>query len=466
LIAQPNNDTRSTLGTPASWTVFYPTKQLTPKKWTFLVYMNGANDLGAGGSGNFDIQNVLQMEKVGSSDNVNIVLQWEVEIGFWNSSAHPLWTGTRRYYLTKNTGDFNGNIQSPMIAQNSTVDTGDWESLQDFVHWGVQAFPAEHYCLIIWNHGSGWRAQELSASKAASSASSRSVSFNYLTNADIDTSEIPKAIDISNTDAKKWDIVSFDASLMQMLEVAYQMTSPGSSVSSSYQAPSYIQGSEESPPGAGLPYDTILQDLTSNPDLTPEAFADDFCTRTLSRYGSSSSTTQSVLKTSELPALLSAVDNLGLALMNAKSAWGTQIATARMNAEHYSVGEEAASDYWYVDYKDLLDFTNRLTQTTIGGTPFVNDTGVISAAQSLKTAAGNAIVFNKNGTGHPNSHGVSIWIPSPSAYSTVLNTQGAGRGPSPQPYTTLQLPQQAPNWRNFLQNGPAALAGEIHSGQS
>ena len=97
LIAQPNKDTRSTLtgansSNPVAWTVFYPTKQLTPKKWTFLVYMNGANDLGAGGSGNFDIQNVLQMEKIGSSDNVNIVLQWEVEIGFWNSSAPPLWT--------------------------------------------------------------------------------------------------------------------------------------------------------------------------------------------------------------------------------------------------------------------------------------------------------------------------------------------------------------------------------------
>ncbi|MCX5844398.1 MAG: clostripain-related cysteine peptidase [Deltaproteobacteria bacterium] len=28
--------------------------------------------------------------------------------------------------------------------------------MYDFIKWAVEKYPADQYCLILWNHGSGW----------------------------------------------------------------------------------------------------------------------------------------------------------------------------------------------------------------------------------------------------------------------------------------------------------------------
>ncbi len=35
---------------------------------------------------------------------------------------------------------------------------GDPAILTAFVSWVIENYPAEHYALDLWNHGSGWRA--------------------------------------------------------------------------------------------------------------------------------------------------------------------------------------------------------------------------------------------------------------------------------------------------------------------
>src|SRR3990167_3912059 len=41
------------------------------KKWTFMIFLNGNNNLD-----HFGEANIKSMEKVGSNDDVNIVVQW------------------------------------------------------------------------------------------------------------------------------------------------------------------------------------------------------------------------------------------------------------------------------------------------------------------------------------------------------------------------------------------------------
>ncbi|MFZ9594816.1 MAG: hypothetical protein ACO3A2_01925, partial [Bdellovibrionia bacterium] len=41
------------------------------KEWTFLTFMNGKNNLDS-----FGALNINQMEKVGSTDQINVVVQW------------------------------------------------------------------------------------------------------------------------------------------------------------------------------------------------------------------------------------------------------------------------------------------------------------------------------------------------------------------------------------------------------
>ena len=36
------------------------------------------------------------------------------------------------------------------------TNTGDPTVLESFAHWGIANYPAEHYMLVLWNHGAGW----------------------------------------------------------------------------------------------------------------------------------------------------------------------------------------------------------------------------------------------------------------------------------------------------------------------
>ncbi len=399
------------------WSVRSQTRALPQKKWTFLVYMNAANDLERFGS-----LNMNQMEQIGSSSDVNIVLQYK-RMNFPDSSLDDTsngdWTDTRRYYVTRD-GD-TSRTSSPLISQSNAIDMGKAQTLQEFVRWGVEAFPAEKYCLVIWNHGAGWRSRAKDVSPIT-----RGVSYDDATGSHIDTIQLPAAVNIG----RKWDIISFDSSLMQMVEVAYEIRDQAD----------YIVGSEESPPGTGYRYERLLGNLTANPGQQPRSFASFIAQDTLAAYGASSNITHSALDASQVGSLAPALNQLGAALTAAQGTWGTQIATARRASESYD----------YSQNKDLTDFLDQMAP--VGGAPTVNNGGVLNAIQGVRNALAATIITNANGTQHPRSRGLAIYIPSPAQYVTVERQQvEEGFG---QPYSALSFSQAAPAWRNFLQTGP------------
>lgn len=405
------------------WSVNRPTRALSQKKWTVLVYMNAANDLEKFGS-----ENMNQMEKIGSSSDVNIVLQYK-RMHYPNSAyddkSNGDWVNTRRYYVQKD--DNASIITSPLISSQEDVDMGSPQTLQDFVQWGVKAFPAEKYCLILWNHGAGWR----SRSAAKPDPIRRGISYDDAKGTHIDTIELPNAINIG----RKWDILCYDASLMQMLEVAYEVRNKAT----------YIVGSEESPPGAGYRYDRLMGNLVGSPGQDPLTFSRFIANDTLSSYGTSSDITQSVLDASRIEAVATAVNQLGSALTTAQGQWGSQIAAARRQSEYFGDNGEVN----YTLYKDLGDFLNKLAPAS--GTPSVNDPGVISAAASVRSALNQAVLANAHGNNHPNANGLSIYIPSPVQYGIAEQQQQDGFG---QPYSALSFSKASPAWTNFLQTGP------------
>jgi hypothetical protein len=413
----PGRGTGVTIPQPG-WTLRYNTLfQQTQKKWTFLVYMNGANDLEEFGS-----LNINQMEKVGSGDDINLVVQFKRIAGHDTSNGD--WRNTRRYYVDRD-DDFS-TVTSTILSEQDNLDAGDWRTLQDFVQWGIQTFPAEHYALVVWNHGAGWRSVEVNRMKAAT----RGVSYDDSTDNHIDTIDIPRAIDMGS--GKKWDLLVFDASLMQMIEVAYEIRDKAT----------YIVGSEESPPGAGYPYDRFLSNLAAHPDEAPVDFGKDIAQQTIDSYGADSSITQSVLDTSKVADIVGPVDSLGQALFNVKNQYSSQIVAARENAENYA----------YDTNRDLLDFVRFLTQPPAGTTTIpVPDQAVMAAANRVTQAVNAALIKNVHGSQHPHSNGIAVFLPSPSQYTSIDIDQANGFG---QRYSLLSFAKIAPNWVNFLQNGP------------
>ena len=85
--------------------------------------------------------NWQEMKTVGSTDKLNIIAQFD------RAEGHI----ARRYYLRKG-----GIVTGDAVASLGAVNTGDPEALKDFIQWGIKDYPADHYLLVLWNHGSGW----------------------------------------------------------------------------------------------------------------------------------------------------------------------------------------------------------------------------------------------------------------------------------------------------------------------
>src|SRR5262249_48857567 len=129
----------------------------------------------------------------------------------------------------------------------------------------------------------------------------RAVSYDDDTHHAIDIWQLQTALSGQGLDA-----IAFDASLMQMSEVAYQLRT---------SAP-LVVGSEESPPGEGYPYDTVFQNFASSPDLAPSLLCRGFVDGMLSDPAYvTRKITQSVLDSSKLTAVGTAASDLANTLI-------------------------------------------------------------------------------------------------------------------------------------------------------
>ena len=421
----PNPSPSASPGTFADqpgWTLRSANKPIQPsRKWTFLVYMNAANDLEE-----FAPLNIHEMEQVGSTNDVNIVIQAQRSPRY--STIDGNWSDARRYFITKQSNQ--NNIDSPLMSQkdSSLIDMGNAPELQAFVKWGVATFPAEKYCLVLWDHGAGWRSVPIKK------PTSRGFSYNYDTDTHIDTIEFPAAIDMGN--GRKWDLLAYDSSLLQMTEVNYEIRDKAK----------FVVGSQESPPGEGYPYDVFLKSLAASPDQDAKTLGFNMAQAAFDKYGprTDPGITQSVLDVSHVGELAPALNDLGKALMSVKNTYGQQIIFARNNADFY--------EFPYTENKDLLDFLHLLVDPPTGSTVSpIPDAGVQNAVAKVRSVLGATILKSVSGDQHAGSNGLALFIPSPLEYAQIDREQADGFG---QRYGRLAFAKDAPQWQNFLVNGP------------
>ncbi len=252
-------------------------RHLPPAKWTVLVYMAG-DDRNPNGIEYAVAQDLAEIKQVGSSDAVHFIVQTDDATG---NASH-------RYRLRKGT-----DIASDQIERfNGDLNTGSTKTLVDFVQWANNLFPAKRTALVLWGHGSGhndqnvYRAARGSMSpRTAARMAQRRLGFFSGTRRSIleqgptrgygyddtagdflDNGELRKAmLQIRKTLGKKVDILGFDACLMAMIEVAYQVNDTAT----------ILVASERTEPGDGWWYSRAFAGLASSPDTTPQKLADD-----------------------------------------------------------------------------------------------------------------------------------------------------------------------------------------------
>ena len=127
-----------------------------PAKWTVLIYGHADHSLTSAMR-----SDLLEMEKAGSSDNLNIAIQLDINskdrrTKFWKFKYNidpKKFSGVKRLLIEEDTGNpahFNSKILESLPEDNNMDDPA---VLQDFIEWGMAKYPAERYGLVLWNHG-------------------------------------------------------------------------------------------------------------------------------------------------------------------------------------------------------------------------------------------------------------------------------------------------------------------------
>jgi hypothetical protein len=344
----------------------------TTKDWTFLVYINGNNSLDE-----FGKTNLIQMEKVGSTDTVNVVAEW----------ASKSTGKTSRLLVQKSTNS--QEVTSPILQELNSPDMGDWNTLVDFVKWGVAAYPAQHYFISVWDHGNGWEPMTLTlGGKPAQNFRPMGISLDENTGHQFSTPDLGAAMGAAaQIIGHKVDVYGSDACLMAMAEIAGEMS----------DSVNYLVGSQEVEPGPGWPYTEILTGWNQKAGMTAVEMANVVVQQYVKSYQGGSNgneqVTFSAFDLSQMDALETAVTALGKQLLGLNATQKKAVTKAISKTQNFTDA----------DYGDLGDFVTNI-QSTSG-----MDSGMLT---DLKTASSNFVIANSDTSEYSKAHGVSIWLPA------------------------------------------------------
>ena len=362
-----------------------------PKDWTVMVFLNGHNSLDSYGK-----QNIDSMAQVGSSDRVNVVVEWATE------SAN-----TRRIYVKKGAFDV---IQD----MGSKVDMGDYHNLVDFATWTANHYPAKKYLVVVWDHGNGWHLQSYNSNSHGYTP--RDLSYDDLTGHVITTEQLGIALNqIAQATGGKIELYGSDACLMAMAEVAAEVQ----------DSVKYFAGSQEVEPGAGWPYSTFLAHLVSHPDWNGahvgNSLAQDYRAAYSGGVYGNSEVTFSNLDLSKFNNFLAAMQNFS-SDMSSLNASGISAAFA---------ANQASLAFTLSDYKDLGDFLDNIQAH-----------GILKSARSvtdLQSAMHSLILASENTSSYSKAQGLSIWLPTESSDWTNYSDR----------YMSMKFNQRT-HWGEFL----------------
>jgi hypothetical protein len=337
-----------------------PPQPGTQKKWTFLLYGAGDNNLSS-----YIENNVKDMEKVGSDDHTHLVAQLDKSSG-----------DCKRYYVTKN--DQPG-IHSPVLENMGPhVNMADPKTLTDFIVWGAKTYPGEFIGLSIGDHGGG---------TAGAVADDRDGGYGMMS-----PQTLKKAItDAENILGRKLDMIGFDCCLMANTEVAYELKDTAN----------YLVASEETEGGYGWPYTKILTEealkalqeaLKTRINVSPKEFA--------TKVTSEASTVQGDLPT------MSTID-LGKMGDVAQKLDGFAQAILDTDTPMKSLKTIAGQTESFQEFKDIYDFSKKVSEDQT-----IKDEKLKTAAKDVIASLDQAILASEHSERYPDAHGLQIEIPS------------------------------------------------------
>ena len=256
------------------------------------------------------------------------------------------------------------------VGEAELTSMGAQGTLQDFLTWTMDNFPAKKYQLILWDHGG---------------ASLYGVVFDELFNdSSLQLFDIAGALEASGMHLETF---MTDSCLMATLETA-EAVAPYAD---------YFVGCEESLPGSGTNYASYVQFLYDYPECDGAMLGKRICSSTQEMYSDLNSVTDlgfltiSLIDLSKVAAVREAFDDF--------IAEAEQMLDDPADFYDYCYATRNRESYANKEYVDIFDLAQRASGHGISP----------KTAAMLENAVEDAVLFNINGSNHVRSHGMTVF---------------------------------------------------------
>jgi hypothetical protein len=324
---------------------------------------------------NFAWEDILEMSSSDFDDDVKLTVLYDRRSPD-SENENIDFSGTRRYRIMP------GDVSE--YENLGELNTGNVENLKDFVSWSVDRFGGKKKFLVLWDHGDGWYEYDtyFESLKSVDGYICKDISSSDA----LDMGDLGDFEDWYNINYGEIDVVAFDACLMQMVEVGYELKN----------CSDYIISSAAYVPSFGFPYDDIM-DLFDESNISPEALCIDMADSFIN--SSDIDTVISVVESEEYNDLISKIDGFSQKVITADS-------TELIN----SIKSVAQDSQFYDNSEHNIDLNNFMENI------YDNISYLETEADEIIDALGD-LIYYRNGNGeYESSAGVSIWYSDSSQF--------------------------------------------------
>jgi len=335
-------------------------QKVTYRQWLVLIYMAADNSLNS-----FASEDLKEMASVKFNPQVKVIALTDFE------------TGTDQ---VSESSDTTGDLISQPLSYE--VDSGNYQTLKNFVEKYYNLYPAKNVALILWDHGDGWRSRT-----AAIDDSDSSFLLMF---------QLRKALTDLQSEGINFSLIGFDECLMGMEEVLYDVK----------DFANYFVASENEEPGTGWDYRRVFSYLVSSPDSTPEQFGKavvDAYREAYSSINTDSTLTLALFSKSDVERI---ANDLNRFYSDLNSNTFPDFQSARSSSQVLcSENDLSCPDLYYVD---LYSFASQLSDR------YPEAADIVSVINSLY----KTVIPGSNGK---DLHGISVYFP---ADTTEANQSG------------------------------------------
>ncbi len=195
---------------------------VTEREWSILVYMGADNNLEASA-----LEDLYEMEQsLLNTAQVNVLVlldrsaQYDTSNGNWSGAKLlKLKTGKASGINSIISEEIDCDLLSIKIGSSVSLDMSSPYVLESALSFMKELYPANHYGLVIWGHGTGWRGEdsELYEENLFKGFAYDDSSQTYMT-----LKQLGNALE-RNENGSKLDFLAFDTCFASELEVLYEL---------------------------------------------------------------------------------------------------------------------------------------------------------------------------------------------------------------------------------------------------